>query len=58
MPISVKNKTYSLFINNKYEQNSGYYISLRKPQTPTRKIILKNQAKQNFKFSYTFHWLY
>ena len=48
MPISVKNKTYSLFINNKYEQNSGYHISLRKLQTPTRKIILKNQAKQNF----------
>ena len=36
MPISVKNKTYSLFINNKYEQNSGY-ISLKKLQTPTSK---------------------
>ena len=39
MQISVQNKTYSQLINNKYQQNLGYHISLRKLPKPTKKFI-------------------
>ena len=47
MQISVQNKTYSQLINNKYQQNLGYHISLRKLPKPTKKFIYKkNKTKK------------
>ena len=44
MQISVQNKTYSQLINNKYQQNLGYHISLRKLPKPTKKSIYKKKT--------------
>ena len=46
MQISVQNKTYSQLINNKYQQNLGYHISLRKLPKPTKKFIYKKKKKK------------
>ena len=48
MQISVQNKTYSQLINNKYQQNLGYHISLRKLPKPTKKFIYKKKQAKNF----------
>ena len=52
MQISVQNKTYSQLINNKYQQNLGYHISLRKLPKPTKKFIYR---QKNFQFPYIYH---
>ena len=49
MQISVQNKTYSQLINNKYQQNLGYHISLRKLPKPTKKFIYNPPPPQKKK---------
>ena len=59
MQISVQNKTYSQLINNKYQQNLGYHISLRKLSKPTKKFIYnpppKKKKKKNRQKTFSSH---